>query len=348
MGKNVRVLIADDSVFMRYLTAEILKIAGGFDILDFASNGKDAAEKCMALRPDVVVMDMVMGEYDGIMGVRQIMEQCPTPIVILSALGNTDMTEILQALEIGAVDYHHKPDRSATNIDEIDRSFVEKIIAASKAQVANGAQMYNVQKSNVLKHTFNRELNYDVIVIGASTGGPTAIENVLTRLPENLSIPVLIAQHMPPNFVPSFSERLNQLSPLNISMAHRDDELLPRRVLVAPGSRNMIVKVTATGSVVCDFTTERFKEYNFPSVTGLMNSVAEVYGSRAIGVLLTGMGKDGAQGLKSIKDKGGYTIAQSEKTCVVYGMPKEAIEIDAVHKVVNIDEIAPFIVSCLG
>jgi two-component system, chemotaxis family, protein-glutamate methylesterase/glutaminase len=348
VSKNVSVLIADDSVFMRYLTAEILKIAGGFDILDFAGNGKDAAEKCLALKPDVVVMDMVMGEYDGIMGVKRIMEQCPTPIVILSALGNTDMTGILHALEIGAVDYHHKPDRSVSNIEEIDRSFVEKIIAASKAQVANGAQTYNVQKSNVLKHTFNGQLNYDVIVIGASTGGPTAIENVLTRLPENLSIPVLIAQHMPPNFVPSFSERLNQLSPLNISMAQKDDELLPGRVLIAPGSRNMVVKATSTASVVCDFTIERFKEYNFPSITGLMNSVAEVYGSRAIGVLLTGMGRDGAQGLKSIKAKGGYTIAQSEKTCVVYGMPKEAVEIEAVNKVVNIDEIAPFIVSCLG
>lgn len=345
-GKNISVIIADDSVFMRYLTADILKTAGGFDILDFAGNGRDAAEKCKMLKPDVVVMDMLMGEYDGINGVTQIMKDCPTPIVILSALGSTDMTDIMKALKLGAVDYHHKSDRSAANIAETDREFVEKLISASRARVSNAVKVSSSARSNNFRHTFSENLNYDVIVIGASTGGPTAIENIITRLPGNLSVPVIIAQHMPCSFVPSFAERLNQLSPLAIEMAKKDDEITGGKVLIAPGSRNMIVK-NAGGKVVCDFTAERFREYNFPSITGLMNSVAEVYGHRAIGTLLTGMGKDGAQGLKAIKDAGGYTIAQSEDTCVVYGMPREAVEINAVTKVVAINEVGPFIVSCL-
>lgn len=152
---------------------------------------------------------------------------------------------------------------------------------------------------------------------------------------------------MPESFVPAFAARLNDMIPLEVRMAKKDDELLPGTVLLAPGSRNMVVKQNANGKVVIDFTSKRYKDYNFPSVTGLMESVAEVFKSRAIGVVLTGMGKDGSEGLKAIHDAGGYTIAQSKETCVVFGMPKEAIEIGAVKKIVPLTEIGPFVVSCL-
>ena len=346
MTETIKIIIADDSLFMRHLTADILKNAGDFEILDYARDGKEAAEKCCQLKPDVVIMDMLMGEYDGIMGVKMIMDKCPTPIIILSALGTTDMEPILQALKLGAIDYHHKPDRSSKDIKERDEELVNKVKAASRAKINAVIKQSNVSK-NINQHTFSENLNYDVIVIGSSTGGPTAVENVITRLPGNLSVPVLIAQHMPENFVPSFASRLDQLTPLSVTMAKKDDELEAGKILIAPGSRNMIVKQTSNGKVVCDFTHKRYKEFNFPSVTGLMESVAEVYGSRAIGIILTGMGKDGADGLKQIFDKGGYTIAQSKETCVVYGMPKEAVEVGAVKSVVPLNEIGPFVVSCL-
>lgn len=332
---------------MRHLTADILKNAGGFEIVEYARDGKEAAEKCCSLRPDVVIMDMLMGEYDGIMGVKLIMEKCPTPVIILSALGSTDMEPILKALKLGAVDYHHKPDRSSKDIKENDEELVNKVKAASRVSLNEYLKSTVNVKENINQHSFSNNLNYDVIVIGSSTGGPTAVESVITRLPGNLNVPVVIAQHMPENFVPSFAARLDQLTPLSVSMAKKDDELIPGKVLIAPGSRNMIVKQNEQGKVVCDFTHKRYKEYNFPSVTGLMESVADVYGSRSIGVILTGMGKDGAEGMKQIFEKGGYTIAQSKETCVVYGMPKEAVEIGAIKTVVPLNEIGPFVVSCL-
>lgn len=331
---------------MRYLTADILKNVPGFNVVDFARDGKEAYEKCVKLKPDVVIMDMIMGDYDGLYGVEKIMQNCPTPVLILSALGNTDMQPILKALKLGAIDYHHKPDRSSKTIKENDEALIEKVRAASKVML-NAITTNNSAPKNVHQHTFSDNLNYDVIVIGSSTGGPTALETVITRLPSNLSVPVVIAQHMPENFVPAFAARLNQLTPLEVSMAKKDEVLSPGKILFAPGSRNMIVRQNGNGQVVCDFTSKRFKDYNFPSVSGLMLSVAEVYQARAIGVVLTGMGKDGSEGLKSIYDHGGYTIAQSKETCIVYGMPKEAVEIGAVKKIVPLKEIGPFIVSCL-
>jgi len=343
----INILIADDSLFMRKLTADILINASGFKVLDYARDGKEAAEKCCLLKPDVVIMDMLMGEYDGVYGVKMIMDKCPTPIIILSALGSTDMEPIMQALKLGAVDYHHKPNRGSKDIKLDDDELVNKVRAASHVMLKEYIKTTSNLTENVNQHTFSDNLNYDVIVIGSSTGGPTAVESVITRLPGNLSVPVLIAQHMPENFVPSFATRLDQLTPLNVSMAKKDDVLESGKILIAPGSRNMVVRQNIDGKVVCDFTSKRFKEFNFPSVTCLMQSVSDVYGSRAIGIILTGMGKDGAEGLKSIYESGGYTIAQSKETCVVYGMPKEAVDIGAVKKVVPLNEIGPFVVSCL-
>lgn len=345
---NVRVLIADDSAFMRLLTAEILKNAGGFDIIEFASNGKQAVEKVCSLKPDVVIMDLIMGDYDGVYGVENIMKNCPTPIVMLSSMGHTDMEPIMKALKAGAVDYHNKPDRSKSNVGELDKEFVLKVKTAAQAELAAAAlNAVTDRKTNVKEHTFSGKLNYDVIVIGSSTGGPTAVETIISRLPGNLAVPVLIAQHMPSNFVPSFANRLDQITPLNVVMAKKDDVIVPGTIFIAPGSRNMVVRRDVCGKVIVDFTSQRFKEFNFPSVNGLMHSVAEVYGKRAIGIILTGMGKDGTDGLRSISEAGGYTLAQSKDTCVVYGMPKEAFESGAAKRTVPLNEIGPFVVSCL-
>lgn len=343
----IKVLVADDSAIMRVLTSDLIKNAGGFEIVGVVSNGKDAAEKCCELKPDVVIMDMLMGDYDGIMGVKLIMEKCPTPIIILSALENNDASPVMEAMKAGAVDYHKKPNRTLGMIDEMDKEFIEKIRDAKDAQLSVIINKKEI-KPNLSAHTFSSTHMYDVIVIGSSTGGPSAVESVITKLPANLNIPVLIAQHMPANFLPSFAQRLDLLTPLKVVLGEKDLEVKAGNIYIAPGEKNMIIRRDQrTGKIYCDFTEKIFKEFNYPSATGLMLSVVEVFKNKIIGVVLTGMGKDASEGLKAIKDAGGYTIAQSKETCVVFGMPGSSVEIGAVTKIVPIDEIGSFIVSCL-
>lgn len=342
----IKVLLADDSGFMRLLVADILKSDKDIEILGTASNGKEAAEKTALLHPDVVVMDINMGEYDGIYGIEKIMETRPTPIVILSAVGNTDFPVIEQGLKLGAVDYVNKPAQNNTKVRDVEKELIQKIKIAALSNIHAGKIVNEVKKNNN-SHTFTN-LNYDVVVVGSSTGGPGAIENLITKLPENMAVPVLIAQHMPPNFVPSFASRLNDLSPLTIRLARKGDVLKPGNIYMAPGSRNMTVIKNEKGEVEIDFTSKTFKEFNYPSVDCLMLSVAVVYGRRTIGVILTGMGRDGAMGMKSIWESGGYTIAQNKDTCVVFGMPKEVIENGNAISVVPIGEMGGFIVGCLS
>lgn len=343
--KVIRVVIADDSVFMRMLIKDVLETDPGISVVGQARDGREAVQFCETHKPDVVLLDMTMGEYDGIYGTRGIMESCPTPIIILSAIGNTDMSPIMEALSLGAIDYLNKPANNSSDMREVGSELIEKVKEASQVKLPGGlkADPY----SNTNPHSFIEQLNYDVIVIGSSTGGPTAVEKVITNLPGNLVVPVLIAQHMPSNFVPSFATRLDALTPLSVSLARKDDVVEKGKILIAPGSRNMIVR-REKDKVLIDYTTQRYKEFNFPSVTGLMQSVAEVYGRRSIGVILTGMGKDGAEGIKAIHASGGYTIAQNQESCVVYGMPRAAVEDGSVRQIVPLNEIGSFIVSCLS
>jgi two-component system, chemotaxis family, protein-glutamate methylesterase/glutaminase len=342
---GINVLIADDSVFMRVLIRDILQEDKSIIVSAQAKDSKEAVEMCKQYKPDVVLMDMNMGEYDGLYGVKRIMEECPTPIVILSAMGNSDMGPIMEALSLGAIDYLNKPANNNSNIREVGEPLIQKVKEAASLELTKKV-IANVGV-NVNPHSFREELNYDIIVIGSSTGGPTAIEKVITNLPGNLAVPVIIAQHMPSNFVPSFAERLNGMTPLQVSMARKDDELSPGKVLIAPGSRNIVLKREGS-KVVVDYTHKRYKDFNFPSVTGLMLSVAEIYGRRSVGVILTGMGRDGVDGMKAIREAGGYTIAQNEQTCVVFGMPRAAIEEGCIKQVVPLNEIGGFLVSCLS
>ncbi|PBQ34529.1 chemotaxis response regulator protein-glutamate methylesterase [Sphingobacteriaceae bacterium] len=338
-------LIADDSVFMRILIKDILEGESQIQVIAQAKDGKEAAALCALHKPDVVLLDMTMGEYDGIYGVKKIMESCATPIIILSALGNTDMSPVMEALSLGAIDYLNKPANNNSNIREVGEPLIRKVKEASEISLAHPVKIDKI--ININPHSFIDQSNFDIIVIGSSTGGPTAVEKVITNLPGNLNIPVLIAQHMPSNFVPSFASRLDALTPLSVSMARKDDIIEKGKILIAPGSRNIIVR-RENDKVLIDYTHQRYKEFNFPSVTGLMLSVAQVYGSKSIGVILTGMGKDGVEGMKAIYESGGYTIAQNQESCVVYGMPRAAVEEGCIRQIVPLNEIGGFLTSCLS
>ncbi|MGL1887061.1 MAG: chemotaxis-specific protein-glutamate methyltransferase CheB [Reichenbachiella sp.] len=342
--KKIKVVVADDSGFMRLLISDILTESGVVEVIGTAVDGKDAAKKVAELKPEVLLLDMNMGEYDGLYAVEKIMEKTPLPILILSSLGNTNLQPIFDALDMGAVDYLNKPERGNSKLRNIENELIEKIKSVKRANP--GANVTQV-RVNHHEHTFTEKSRYDIIAIGASTGGPSAVEKVISSLPANLNVPVLICQHMPTNFIPSFVNRLNSMSSLEIVVGRQNMRPKSGQIIVAPGDTNMIVQKKKSGQVVIDFTDEKFPEYNNPSVNAMMLSVAQAYGAKCIGVILTGMGKDGMLGMIEIKKKGGFTVAQSEESCVIYGMPKAAVEKKAVDRSVDIKEIGGFLVNSL-
>lgn len=344
-NQKIRAVVADDSNFMRLLIGDIVSSQGDINVIASAANGKEAYDIVKKEKPDVLLLDMVMPEFDGTYAVKHIMSDCPTPIVILSSLGNTNINPIMECLEMGAFDYINKPNKNIKGLRGIDEEIIKKVREASKTDVSNVKKLKG--NRNLNPHTFSEHVPYDVIAIGSSTGGPSAVEALVTKLPVNLVVPVLIAQHMPENFVPSFVKRLNDLLPLEVVIGEKDMFVEAGKIYVAPGNHNLIVR-KAGSRVMLDYTEEQFREFNDPSVNALFHSVAKVYGSRSIGVILTGMGKDGAKGIRSIKEEGGFTIAQNEASSVVYGMPKEAVATGCIDNIVPIDEMGGFLVSCLS
>ncbi|QHT67723.1 chemotaxis-specific protein-glutamate methyltransferase CheB [Rhodocytophaga rosea] len=345
MSGKIKVLLIEDSGLMRLIISDILRTDKDIEIVDTAENGKDGVEKTLKHTPDVVVTDLVMPYYDGVYAVKHIMKQKPTPIVVLSSLGKADPI-VFDALKEGAVDFIDKPkEKVISNIRDVNHVLIEAVKAAQKANVM---ALPKQDKTITHVHTFDTQLNYDVIAMGASTGGPGAVEKVIDKLPANLSIPVVIAQHMPERFLESFAKRLDILTPLKVKLAEKGELLTGGTVYIVPGNSNTKVGRDAfTGKITFSFTKREFREFNYPSVDCLFLSIAETYASKAIGVILTGMGKDGTEGMKAIYEAGGYTIAQDEASSVVYGMPKSALESGVIKKSVPIYDISSFIIGCL-
>ena len=343
---KVNVLLADDSGFMRLILSDMLGSDGGIEVVGTAGNGQEAYEKTRILKPDVVLLDLVMPEYDGLYAVKQIMANCPTPIVVLSALGNTNSEAVFEALDAGAYDFLSKPAGVlGSRIREIEEQLVAKIHHASAADLR--ALYRKKTKGNNNAHTFDSQLSYDVVVVGASTGGTGAIEEILQRLPTNFPLPIVIAQHMPADFVESFARRLNDMLPVTVKVAKTGESPQNGIVYILPGEQNTTL-LQEGGKVRFHRTRQRYPEFNNPSVDALMLSAANCFGGRAIGILLTGMGKDGAEGMAALHRHGAFTIAQNEQSSVVFGMPRAAIERGAARAVLPVKEIAGFVVSCLS
>jgi two-component system chemotaxis response regulator CheB len=342
---KIKVLLIEDSGLMRLIISDILRTDKAIEIVDTAENGKEGVEKTLKYHPDVVVTDLVMPHYDGVYAVKHIMKQRPTPIVVLSSLEKADPV-VFDALKEGAVDFVDKPkDKVISNIREVNHVLIDAVKAAQKANVT---PLFAADKAITHAHTFESNLNYDIIAIGSSTGGQGAIEKVIDKLPANLSIPVVIAQHMPERFLESFAKRLDTLTPLNVKLAEKGENLTGGTIYILPGHSNTKVGRDAfSGKITFAFTKREFREFNFPSVDCLFLSVAQTYAQKALGVILTGMGKDGTEGMKAIYETGGYTIAQDEASSVVYGMPKSALDSGVIKKSVPIYDISSFIIGCL-
>jgi two-component system chemotaxis response regulator CheB len=343
---RIRVLVVDDSPFMRRTIEKTLAAAPEIEIVGMAENGGTGVEMAKRLAPDVVTMDVNMPEMNGIEATRRIMAESPRPVVMLSAYTQEGARQTMDALAAGAVDFVSKPSHEkALDLAVIGEELIEKIRAAAHVGIR---RLVEIDRSVVAPRHDDRLAaaaagEMRLVVIGSSTGGPITLNRLFRRLPKNLPAAVLIAQHMPPRYTAGLAEQLNELGVLEVKEAVRGDLAAPGQALIAPGGYHM--EVQKTGSIRIHQRDE--KTAFVPSVDVLFRSAARNHGSRVIGVVLTGMGGDGAEGIREIKAHGGATLAQDEKTSVVYGMPRVAAETGCIDRIVPIDEMAEAIVDLL-
>jgi two-component system chemotaxis response regulator CheB len=338
MPKKIKVLVVDDSILFREVLLRGISSDPDIEVVATASDPYDARDKIIAYDPDVMTCDVEMPKMNGIEFIRRLMPQYPLPILVVSSAPGT----VFEALRAGAVEFVAKPDlSSAVNVGGFINDLIAKIKIASKAKVQN----YN-QESNQNKIEGSKINNSSkIIAIGASTGGTEAIYNVLKGLPKD-SPGIVIVQHIPVNFSRMFAERLNGSVEMEVREAKTGDYVQKGLVLIAPGDKHMIIRRLGDRYKVECFQDEKVNGH-CPSVDVLFESVAREAGNNAIGVILTGMGYDGAKGLMSMRRKGARTIGQDEKSSVVYGMPKVAYNIGAVEKQVSLDNVAASIYSML-
>jgi two-component system chemotaxis response regulator CheB len=352
IAKPIRVLIVDDSALVRKMLTSALADDKQIVVVGTAPDAYIARDKILALNPDVITLDIEMPRMDGITFLNKLMQFRPLPVIVISSLGHAACQASIDALRVGAVEILCKPN-GPYSIGELGIVLAEKIrtAAATRLPVRGLGRAFGGTSPSSLTPKPRPRVNGTqyatdkIIVIGASTGGPGAIAEVLGALPSNTP-PILIVQHMPPIFTTHFASRLNQDCQIEVKEAVDGDELLPGRALIAPGNFHMTLGKSdiglrvqiSDGPQVC---------FSRPSVDVLFYSVASVAKNNAIGVLLTGMGADGARGLLEMRTCGAATIAQNEDTCVVFGMPKEAIRMGAVEKVLPLNQIASSILSQL-
>ncbi|MFH1075371.1 MAG: chemotaxis response regulator protein-glutamate methylesterase [Pseudomonadota bacterium] len=346
--KRIRVLIVDDSALVRNILTQGLGMDPGLEVVGAAADPYIARDMIIKERPDVLTLDVEMPRMDGVEFLRKLMPQYPLPVVMVSALTQKGKQITFDALEMGAVDFVTKPGADvARGLNSMLLELRTKIKIASTANVSHWKHTECASVASRLASTSALAESTDkVIVIGASTGGTEAIKSVITRFPVTMS-GVVIVQHMPAGFTKMFAERLNTLCAMEVKEGENGDRIMPGRVLIAPGDFHVTVRRSGgiyqinckSGEKVCG---------HCPSVEVLMQSVAESVGSNAVGVMLTGMGNDGADGMAAMRRAGARTLAQDEKTSVVFGMPKEAFKRGGAEKLVPLDDIAQAVIGLIN
>ena len=347
--KKVSVLVVDDSAFMRRVITDIIESEPQLTVVDTAKNGKEAIEKIRSMRPDVVTMDVEMPIMDGITALKEIMGEKPVPILMLSSLTQEGADATVKALGLGAVDFIAKPiSIFKMNTEDMKTHLLDKIKIAAKAKLQSPVVSSVHQKVTAMKSiSYSSSGLKKIVALGTSTGGPRALQEVLPYLPQSLPASILIVQHMPPGFTKSLAERLNSISQIYVKEAEEDDVLQPGYAYIAPGDYHL--KVIKTGNTYrIRLTKEDPVSGHRPSVDMMMNSLAQLQINNIIGVIMTGMGSDGAKGMKNLKDQNAYNIAQNEETCVVYGMPKSAVSLGCIDEVIPLQEIAEKITKVVG
>ncbi len=332
--KKVRVLVVDDSALMRKLIPQMLAVDEAIEVVGTAMDGSFCLKKIEELKPNVVTLDLEMPGMNGIDTLKEIMRHNPVPVIVFSSHSTEGASVTMKALGLGAFDFVTKPKDASAHMAETARELIAKVKAAADCKLK--PRIMTSVPAKPTKGTAPSGTPNRVVGIGVSTGGPQALEYVLSQLPGDFPGAIAVVQHMPDGFTDMFARRLDEISPLRVKEAQSGDVLLPGRVLICPGSRHMKVKRLPLGDIVVLSDEARVNGHR-PSVDVLLKSVAEEFRNNAVGVLMTGMGDDGAEGLGAIKREGGMTIAQSEESCVVYGMPKAAIERGYAIRVVGLD-----------
>jgi len=346
--KKIRVLIADDSALMRREIKKILESAKDIEVVGAVRDGREAVDKTKELNPDVVALDINMPVMDGLTALQYIMMESPRPVVMVSSLTQEGALTTYEALELGAVDFVGKPGGTISmNIEQVAHDIVSKIRVAAKANTSRLGLSRQRRKTAVAGRSqparaSEQKSSGKILVLGLSTGGPKTIMEVIPVLPADIGVPVIVVQHMPSHFTPTFAQRINASCAFPFKEAANGDVVEVGRGYLAPGDRHLLVTPRGGGrpGFMVRISDTPADTLHKPSVDVTMQSVLECYGHNVIGVLMTGMGADGARGMASIRQAGGRTIAESEETAVIYGMPAEAVRLGGAEFVLPAHEVA--------
>ncbi|MBI3805764.1 MAG: chemotaxis-specific protein-glutamate methyltransferase CheB [Nitrospirae bacterium] len=338
---EVNLLIVDDSPLFRQLVNVVVQRFKNLSVIGLAENGEKAMKSVVENKPDVILLDLEMPHIDGFTFLRWLMVYYPTPVLVISA--RSDGYSVFRALELGACDFYEKPSGNASLLDDPMELItkIETISSISRESLSKKyAKMAKIQSKDELSKPLSKKKEgvSRILAIGASTGGPPALVEIISNLPKTFPMPVVVSQHMPAGFTKSFSERLNKLSHLPVSEVDGGEPLEPGRVYIAPGGHHLIFEKRGSRIYTCLKKKGDGDRYA-PSVDLMMSSASDIFGRGVLGLLLTGMGDDGKVGLSKVKEKGGMTIAESEETAVVFGMPREAIEAGVVDRILPLHKM---------
>jgi two-component system chemotaxis response regulator CheB len=342
---RVRVLVVDDSALMRKLIPQMLAADESIEVVGTAMDGTFCLKKIEELKPHVITLDLEMPGMNGIDTLKEIMRRQPTPVIVVSSHSTEGASVTMKALGLGAFDFVTKPKDAKAHMAETAQELIAKVKAAAECKLK--PRMLPGVAAKAEKLPASSAPPNKIVAIGVSTGGPQALEYLLAQLPGDFPGTIAIVQHMPEGFTDMFARRLDELCALRVKEAQSGDVLQPGRVLICPGSRHMKVKRLPLGDIVI-LSDEPRENGHRPSADVLLRSVAEEFKTQAVGLLMTGMGDDGAEGLGALKKAGGITIAQSEESCVVYGMPKAAIERGYATRVVGLDVMSSTLQAICG
>lgn len=374
--KKRKLLIVDDSAFMRKLVSDFFQNHPTIEVIGTARNGRDAIKKIQQFQPDVVTMDVEMPELNGLDALKEIMEICPVPVIMLSSETQSGADTTLIAMENGAVDFVAKPSGTISlDLHKVKEELIRKVEYAAQVSISKlkksivSSTLSHKVKAETFPSAFNQfvypknqiekshsmskpsdwnKTSKKIVLIGTSTGGPRALQEVITKLPQSLSAPVLIVQHMPKGFTKSLAERLNQLSKISVKEAENGDILQNGIAYVAPGGYHLKLNKIGNNFEIAIDETEPPRSGHRPSVDVMFENISLYNDFDKIAVIMTGMGSDGSNGLKALKDTGNtYAIAESQETCIVYGMPKAAVETQLVDEVIEVNDIAERIMKLL-
>jgi two-component system chemotaxis response regulator CheB len=341
----VRVLVVDDSALMRKLIPQMLAADTSIEVVGTAMDGAFCLKKIEELKPNVVTLDLEMPGMNGIDTLKEIMRRQPVPVIVFSSHSTEGASVTMKALGLGAFDFVTKPKDASAHMAETARELIAKVKAAAECKLKPRMRAGSPAKPE--KAATAAGSPSKVVAIGVSTGGPQAMEYLLSQLPGDFPGAIVVVQHMPEGFTDMFARRLDEICPLHVKEAQSGDVLQPGRVLIAPGSRHLKVKRLPMGDIAVLSDEPRVNGHR-PSADVLLRSVAEEFKAQAVGLLMTGMGDDGAEGLGAIKREGGMTIAQNEESCVVFGMPKAAVERGYAIRVVGLEVLGSTLLSICG